>query len=125
MVVVESGGPSNAEKFKGKGKAKGRQAKNQGHAKKNGPGKGNSLNMLPKFRNMLELLFAMFVVSRVIKHTNALKRKLLNLVNLLKLLNLLWLSKQIWWVMFLNGFWILVLLDTSVLIRCYLLSSRR
>ncbi|XP_074297735.1 uncharacterized protein LOC141628496 [Silene latifolia] len=37
--LVESGGPSNAEKFKGKGKAKVGQGKNQGPAKKNGPGK--------------------------------------------------------------------------------------
>ncbi|KAH9605979.1 hypothetical protein KSS87_012164 [Heliosperma pusillum] len=37
--LVESGGPSYAEKYKGKGKAKVGQSKNQGPAKKNGPGK--------------------------------------------------------------------------------------
>ncbi|XP_074296910.1 uncharacterized protein LOC141627570 [Silene latifolia] len=38
--LVESSGPSNnAEKFKGKGKAKGGQAKGQVNTKKNGPGK--------------------------------------------------------------------------------------
>ncbi|KAK9697052.1 hypothetical protein RND81_08G012000 [Saponaria officinalis] len=37
--LVESSGPFNSEKFKGKGKAKGGQGKNQGPAKKNGPGK--------------------------------------------------------------------------------------
>ncbi|XP_074276851.1 uncharacterized protein LOC141600508 [Silene latifolia] len=37
--LVESGGPSYSEKFKGKGKAKFGRGKNQGRAKKNGPGK--------------------------------------------------------------------------------------
>ncbi|KAK9732793.1 hypothetical protein RND81_04G022700 [Saponaria officinalis] len=37
--LVESGGPSNFEKFKGKGKAKVGPGKNQGPIKKNGPGK--------------------------------------------------------------------------------------
>ncbi|KAK9682872.1 hypothetical protein RND81_10G102900 [Saponaria officinalis] len=37
--LVESGGPSNFEKFKGKGKAKVGASKNQGPSKKNGPGK--------------------------------------------------------------------------------------
>ncbi|XP_074306390.1 uncharacterized protein LOC141641635 [Silene latifolia] len=36
--LVESVGPSNAEKFKGKGKAKVGQGKSHGPAKKNGPG---------------------------------------------------------------------------------------
>ncbi|KAK9689090.1 hypothetical protein RND81_09G034700 [Saponaria officinalis] len=37
--LVESSGQFNSEKFKGKNKAKGSQGKNQGSAKKNGPGK--------------------------------------------------------------------------------------